>query len=233
MSLASDTEDHTPQLIAVSALAAAQAVIARVWTPGPGDSCETCAMRPECPDQTGCLHLTGSAGLSERLDGPWRRFPIGAREVGRVPQTLEPFVANEQLAALGLADPAWMMAHDVHAFAALPLARGSECLGVVAVFTPAPIDETRLRGMQAVAALAALALDAAPAPKPLRAAPAARQKSGFDLLRPWDDIERDVLERVLRHTDGKVSGEHGAAKLLQLKPTTLQSRMKKLGVKRP
>ena len=35
----------------------------------------------------------------------------------------------------------------------------------------------------------------------------------------------------LEVTDGKIYGEDGAAKLLGLKPTTLQSKMKKLGIK--
>ena len=36
--------------------------LARVWLIGPGDICETCPMRAECPDQTRCLHLSASAG---------------------------------------------------------------------------------------------------------------------------------------------------------------------------
>ena len=49
---------------------------------------------------------------------------------------------------------------------------------------------------------------------------------------PWLDMERQHLERALRRTAGKIYGPGGAAELLGLKPTTLQSRMRKLGVQR-
>jgi transcriptional regulator with GAF, ATPase, and Fis domain len=44
--------------------------------------------------------------------------------------------------------------------------------------------------------------------------------------------ERAYLERVLDHTGGKLYGKGGAAEILGLKPSTLQSRMQKLGVQR-
>jgi transcriptional regulator with GAF, ATPase, and Fis domain len=46
------------------------------------------------------------------------------------------------------------------------------------------------------------------------------------------EAERDLVKRALAATGGKLYGEDGAAALLGLKPTTLQSRMKKLGVRR-
>ncbi len=45
-------------------------------------------------------------------------------------------------------------------------------------------------------------------------------------------LESRHIARVLRRTGGKIYGQGGAAELLGLKPTTLQSRMKKLGVSR-
>src|SRR5262249_49393489 len=60
--------------LAREALEACDAVLVRVWTIGPGDSCSGCPMRPECPDQRACLHLALSVGLTTRLDGPFRRF---------------------------------------------------------------------------------------------------------------------------------------------------------------
>jgi PAS domain S-box-containing protein len=46
-------------------------------------------------------------------------------------------------------------------------------------------------------------------------------------------VERNHIIDVLEKTSWRVSGEKGAAKLLGLKPTTLESRMKKLGITRP
>ncbi|MGD9547932.1 MAG: sigma 54-interacting transcriptional regulator [Candidatus Krumholzibacteriia bacterium] len=47
------------------------------------------------------------------------------------------------------------------------------------------------------------------------------------------EVERRHIERVLAETGGRIYGEKGAAGILGLKPTTLQSRMKKLGIERP
>jgi PAS domain S-box-containing protein len=48
-----------------------------------------------------------------------------------------------------------------------------------------------------------------------------------------EELERRHILNVLELTGGRVSGENGAATVLGLKPTTLESRMKKLGIKRP
>jgi len=42
--------------------------------------------------------------------------------------------------------------------------------------------------------------------------------------------ERDAILRALRDTNGVLGGPHGAAKRLGMKRTTLQSRMRKLGI---
>lgn len=47
-----------------------------------------------------------------------------------------------------------------------------------------------------------------------------------------EDYERKYIEDILQHTGGILYGSKGAAKILGLKPSTLQSRMKKLGVQK-
>jgi len=47
------------------------------------------------------------------------------------------------------------------------------------------------------------------------------------------EIQRQAIERVLVETGGRISGPRGAATVLGLKPSTLVSRMQKLGVRRP
>lgn len=46
----------------------------------------------------------------------------------------------------------------------------------------------------------------------------------------FSDAERDHIISVLKRTRGKVKGPEGAAELLMLKPSTLYSKMKKLGI---
>ena len=55
--------------------------------------------------------------------------------------------------------------------------------------------------------------------------------SGNSLL-SLEELEKKHIIKVLEITKWKVSGENGAAKFLNLKPTTLDSKMKKLGIKR-
>jgi len=51
-------------------------------------------------------------------------------------------------------------------------------------------------------------------------------------VRTLEDIQREYIRLVLEQTGGRVSGDGGAAELLGMKPTTLEARMKKLGIKR-
>jgi formate hydrogenlyase transcriptional activator len=46
------------------------------------------------------------------------------------------------------------------------------------------------------------------------------------------DVERQHIESVLIKTNWKIRGDNGAAKILNLNPTTLEARMKKLGISR-
>ncbi len=48
-----------------------------------------------------------------------------------------------------------------------------------------------------------------------------------------DDAQRQHIVRVLRQTQWRISGPRGAAAILGMKRTTLQARMRKLGIKRP
>ena len=47
-----------------------------------------------------------------------------------------------------------------------------------------------------------------------------------------DEAQREHIRRALELCGGRLYGPGGAARLLGLKPTTLQSRMKKLGLRR-
>ena len=51
-------------------------------------------------------------------------------------------------------------------------------------------------------------------------------------LGPFREIERQAILLALQTCEGRVYGEHGAAELLALKPTTLYGKMKKLGIHR-
>jgi transcriptional regulator with GAF, ATPase, and Fis domain len=55
----------------------------------------------------------------------------------------------------------------------------------------------------------------------------------FDRVETLAEAQRRHVERVLALTGGRIYGKGGAAELLDMKPSTLQSRMKKLGLAKP
>ena len=48
-----------------------------------------------------------------------------------------------------------------------------------------------------------------------------------------DALQKQHILNVLENTKWRIRGDNGAAEILGLKPTTLYSRMKKLGINRP
>jgi formate hydrogenlyase transcriptional activator len=64
------------------------------------------------------------------------------------------------------------------------------------------------------------------------AGPAAAADTATSASLSLHDIERSHFIAVLRRTRGVVEGPHGAAKLLNLKPSTTRFRMKKLGIRK-
>jgi transcriptional regulator with GAF, ATPase, and Fis domain len=61
---------------------------------------------------------------------------------------------------------------------------------------------------------------------------AGRYTSGDHPIKTIDEMEREYILRVLQLTHGKVSGRGGAAEMLKIAPTTLTSKMLRLGIKR-
>lgn len=51
-------------------------------------------------------------------------------------------------------------------------------------------------------------------------------------IKTWQEYERHYILHVLKKCNGKISGENGAASILDLPPSTLESKMKRLGIKK-
>jgi transcriptional regulator with GAF, ATPase, and Fis domain len=73
------------------------------------------------------------------------------------------------------------------------------------------------------------------APVPTCDAPSAPAASRAPVLTDSElrHLQRENLVAALRATAGRVSGRGGAAELLGIKPSTLASRMRKLGIGGP
>jgi len=152
----------------VSRIGSTEAVgLVRLWLVKPGEGCETCPLRSECPDQSQCLHLVASCGRSvtdpskdlARLDGRYRRFPIGVRKVGLIALTGEPIEAPD-LAEMPnwIADPQWVRSEGITGFAGQPLSHQGKVLGVLGVFSRVKIDTECLDWLRMIADHAAVAI---------------------------------------------------------------------------
>jgi transcriptional regulator with GAF, ATPase, and Fis domain len=56
-------------------------------------------------------------------------------------------------------------------------------------------------------------------------------RKGISWARTLEDVECQHIMEVLRHTGGRIKGETGAARILGMIPSTLNSRIKKLGIR--
>jgi len=122
----------------------------RFWLIERGDRCASCMRRPECPDQTRCLHAvaSGSNAIATTLNDDTRvmdrftRIPLGVGVVGRIGATGQPQVCNDldrepgELAAID-----WLIPERIRGFNGVPIVFKGEILGVVGIFGRANIPD--------------------------------------------------------------------------------------------
>jgi len=141
--------------------------LARLWLKGAGDICTKCPMRLECRDQSLCLHLMASAGKPtkpgiedwSRLDGDFRRIPLGSRKIGQIGASGEPLLLGElQGANSWIARPHWAEHEGLRSFAGQPLIFRGEVLGVLAIFSRRTIAVNEFAWLRMFADHAAVAI---------------------------------------------------------------------------
>jgi len=187
-------------------------VLARIWLIEPGDICATCHFRPECPDQTRCLHLVASAGNTDdpqldytRLDGSFRRFPLGVRKIGHVGKTGEPLLLPDLRGDEDwIAEPEWIKRSGIHTVAAQPLTFHGEVLGVLAIFDTGVLGDEDFRGLRVFADHAAVSIANA------------RAFAEIESLRARLEEENKYLLEEIRSDFGHIIGESpGLRKVMQ------------------
>ena len=223
-----DRKDFTR--ILVTALAQPEIVLARLWM----------------TDDTGDLILAASAGSPagggsySRTDGEFRRIPLGSGKIGQIAETRTAFVVQ---AIRGdeewLANPGWIARQGVRAFAGYPLMSDLIVSGVLAVFCRITLSDAALEDFRFLADYAGARLSRPPSLPPTSVSdptpspstshrPAAANPLTRAELRA---LEKRAIEAALVRTRGRVFGPNGAAVLLQMKPTTLASRIKALAIR--
>jgi len=160
------TEQGTLEILVRGLAAGPGVALARIWLIGPGDVCADCRLRPECPDQTRCLHLVASAGRSaatgeswDRCDGWYRRFPLGVRKIGRIGEGAgTPLLVDVSEDRDWIAYPAWAGSEGIRSFAGQPLVTDGDTIGVLGVFSREPIGRDAFRSIRIFADHAAAAI---------------------------------------------------------------------------
>jgi transcriptional regulator with GAF, ATPase, and Fis domain len=150
----------------------------------------------------------------------------GIGKIGRIAVTGEPLIARGIRGDEDwLANPNWIARQSVRSFIGLPLIAKGTIGGVLAVFDREVTPDAVLDDLEFVADFTAVRLRdlqdrGAHAQTPAPAAILTRA----DLR----TLEKRSIQAALDRTKGKVFGADGAARLLQMKPTTLLSRIKAL-----
>jgi transcriptional regulator with GAF, ATPase, and Fis domain len=168
--------------------------LARVWLIAPGDICETCPLRAECPDQTRCLHLSASAGAPSdgradwaRLDGAFKRFPLGVRKIGRIGATGDGILIEDVARDHDwIARPDWVRQERIGSFGGQPLVFNGEILGVLGVFSRDSCNRPTFAWLRTFADHAAIAIAHARALKQI------------EQLKEQLEIENDYLRQDVR-----------------------------------
>lgn len=255
--------DSIARMAVVSLAAADDVGLARIWLVRPGDICESCPMRDECPDRARCLHLVASAGNPRFRGEDWsgtggsfRRLPIGVGKVGKVGGSGTAILLHDMSArSAWIARPDWTAREEIRSFAAQPVHSGEDVLGVLAVFRRSRIDASAFQRLRILADQVAAAVVRARAIEQLELQKAAAERESAALraelrrrqarssdgaadvpvlsIGEWRQHERANLEAALRRSGGRVYGKGGAAEIIGVPPTTLASRLKALGVPSP
>ena len=124
----------------------------RIWLIDQGDICATCARRPDCPDQTRCLHAVagGANMLSDQgeeedylhITDPFSRIPIGFGAAGKIAATGKQLVLRDLDKDPGeLFFLPWLKVDKVRGYNGVPIIYKGEVLGVIAVFSRANVPE--------------------------------------------------------------------------------------------
>ena len=124
----------------------------RIWLIEKGDICSACIRRPDCPDQTRCLHavagggnMFNSEGEEEqyvRMTDPFARIPIGFGAAGKIAVTGRQLVLRDLDQDPGeLAFIPWIKPEKIRGYNGVPIIYQGEVLGVIAVFSRANVPE--------------------------------------------------------------------------------------------
>ncbi len=115
-------------------------VCVQVWLIEKGDLCATCPRRPDCPDQSRCLHL--AAAKAKSIVGPGKGFgrlapgtarePLGVPPIGNLVISGQPrAVPDLNKQPVSPLDPDWMREEGISGYTIDPISYKGEALGAI------------------------------------------------------------------------------------------------------
>jgi PAS domain S-box-containing protein len=102
------------------------------------------------PDEP-VLALKASAGLYTHLNGAHARVPIGQFKIGRIARDQKPHLTNTVPDDPNISDPQWARRERMIAFAGYPLLAEQRTIGVLAMFSRAPLTAAILEDLAPIA----------------------------------------------------------------------------------
>ncbi|HTT71092.1 MAG TPA: sigma 54-interacting transcriptional regulator [Anaeromyxobacteraceae bacterium] len=180
--------------------------LVRIWLMQPGDICSTCGEVAVCLERKRCLHLVSSYGQSlvdgrmwTRVDGAFKRFPLGIRKVGRIATNGGPLdIEQVDPNADWVADPPWIRSEHIVSFGGQPLVFRGEVLGVLALFARRALEASTISWLRMIADHLASALVNA------------RSFEEIELLKRQVELENVYLRREVGDAFGRIIAQSPA-----------------------
>ena len=189
--------------------------LVRVWLLQPplADDCTSCRFATECFQRDHCLHLVASSGRSvnaladrwDRLDGSFRRFPIGIRKVGQIAKTGKSLEVSEIAENHAwVARPEWVRDEKITSFAGHPLIFRGQVLGVLGLFSREPPGESGFEWLRMIADHLAAAIANA------------RALNEIELLKKRLELENEYLREEVQQAEsyGELVGQSPALQVV-------------------
>lgn len=114
--------------------------------------------KAEDEDGQTVLHLVASAGLSDRLDGAYRRVPLADTKIGQIAARRECHWTNAVLQDPRVTHKEWARDHGLRCFSGHALVADEELFGVLAVFGTERLPAETFRRVGVLARIVAIAL---------------------------------------------------------------------------
>lgn len=134
------------------------APLARIWLLRPGDICTRCYQESICRQRDFCLHLKASEGITNDLNGEYRRIPLGSLHVGFIARHRQPLITGNIEEDPRFPDKNWIRQLCIKLHAGYPLLFQQELLGVMVVFSRRELSPGILQHLSGFANQASIAI---------------------------------------------------------------------------